>query len=218
MTATTAAAMTTVVTELSYISRACSAESPASTISAVKTFDPTTATPMPRMTRPTAALAMAARAIRAAEAAADHGRARPIADAADRLDVARLVRVVVELVAQASDVDVDGAIQDLGCLVAVDRVEELVARQDAAVRAEDRRQQTELDAGQVDDGAVVAADLVSGGVDGRGRRGGGRDRWPGPDGAWARSGRAPGRSRDGVRRRIDLTRRTSSAGENGFGR
>ena len=39
------AAMTTVVTESSYISWACSAESPASIISAVKTSAPTTATP-----------------------------------------------------------------------------------------------------------------------------------------------------------------------------
>ena len=65
-TATTDAAMTTVVTESSYMSRACSAESPASIISSVKTSAPTTATPTARMTRPTAALAIAARAIRAA--------------------------------------------------------------------------------------------------------------------------------------------------------
>ena len=138
-TATTAAAMTTVVTESSYMSRACSAESPASTISAVKMSAPTTATPMARMTSPTAALAMAARAIRPAMPARDHVPGRPIADAAHGLDVARHVRVVVELVAQAADVDVDRAIEDLGRLVAVDRVEELVARQDPAVGAEDRR-------------------------------------------------------------------------------
>ncbi len=49
------AAMTTVVTESSYISWACSAESPASTIRAVKTSAPTTATPTARITSPTAA-------------------------------------------------------------------------------------------------------------------------------------------------------------------
>ena len=40
------AAMTTVVTESSYMSRACSAESPASIIRAVNTSAPTTATPI----------------------------------------------------------------------------------------------------------------------------------------------------------------------------
>ena len=74
-TATTDAAMTTVVTESSYMSRACSAESPASIIRAVNTSAPTTATPTARITSPTAADAMAASAIRPAMPARDHVRA-----------------------------------------------------------------------------------------------------------------------------------------------
>ena len=103
------------------------------------------------MTSPTAALAMAARAIRVGDPAAAHVRAGPIADAADGLHVARRVGVVVELVAQPADVDVDRAVEDLGRLVAVDRVEQLVARQDPTVGGEDRAEEPELDAREVDD-------------------------------------------------------------------
>ena len=133
-TAMSEAVTTMVVTELSYMSRACSAESPASTIRAVKTSAPTTATPTARMTSPTAALAMAARAIRPARPrtitarSADGSRAgRAIADPTHGLDVARLVGVVIELVAQSTDVDVDRAIEDVDRLVAVHGVEQLVA-------------------------------------------------------------------------------------------
>ena len=94
------------------------------------------------------------------DAAADHRPGGPVADAPDRLHVARRVGIVVELVAQPADVDVDRAIEDVGRLVAVDRVEELVARQDAAVGGEDRREQLELDPGQVDRG-VASTDLVA---------------------------------------------------------
>ena len=41
-------------------------------------------------------------------------RGRAVADAADRGDVARLLGVVAELVAQPADVDVDRPVQDLG--------------------------------------------------------------------------------------------------------
>ena len=54
--------------------------------------------------------------------------------------------------------DVDRAVQDLGAVVAVDRVEQLVAREDAAVRGEDRLEQAELDPGQRDR-LAVAGDL-----------------------------------------------------------
>ena len=63
--------MTTVVTDSSYIARACSAESPASIISAVKMSAPTTATPTARITSPTAAEARAASAIRTGDPATD---------------------------------------------------------------------------------------------------------------------------------------------------
>ena len=42
--------------------------------------------------------------------------------------------------------DVDGPVEDVARLVAVDGVEELVAGQDAAVGGEDRGEQPELDA------------------------------------------------------------------------
>ena len=90
--------------------------------------------------------------------------------------------------------------------LAVDGVEQLVAGQDPAVRLEERLEEAELDAGQ-GDRLAVAGDLVAVEVDdqvgvaerrrGRPRRGLGR-------------GRA-------VRRRIDLTRRTSSAGRERLG-
>ena len=71
--------------------------------------------------------------------ATDHVRCGPVADAADRRDVARPVGVVTELVAQPPDVDVDGPVEHLGLVLAVDRVEQLVAAQDAAVGLEERR-------------------------------------------------------------------------------
>ena len=109
--------MTTVVTDWSYIAWAWSAESPASTIRAAKTSAPTTVTPMATMADARrAAEASAARAIRwRSRARMGIGRrGRPIADAADRGDVARLVGVVAELVAQAADVDVDRPVEDVG--------------------------------------------------------------------------------------------------------
>ena len=102
--------------------------------------------------------------------------------------------------------DVDRAVEDLGASCAVDRVEQLVAGEDAAVGGEDRLEQPELDAGQVDRPAV-AGHLVAVAVERSGRRG--------------RSGgrvAAVEASAGAARRRIDFTRRTSSAGENGLGR
>ena len=153
MTATTTAARTTVVTDSSYIAWAWSAESPASTISARKISAPTTVTPMARMPRPTAAEASAARAIRVAmprPIIGSRGPGRPVADAADRGHVARRLGVVAELVAQPADVDVDGPVEDVGLVAAVDRVEQLVAGEDAAVGLEERLEEPELDARQGD--------------------------------------------------------------------
>ena len=56
--------------------------------------------------------------------------------------------------------EVDRAVQDLGLVAAVDGIEQLVAGQDAPVRLEQGLEEPELDAGQLDDGAV-AADLVA---------------------------------------------------------
>ena len=117
-----------------------------------------------------------------------------------------MLGIVAELVAQPPDVDVDGPVEDLGLVVAVDRIEELVAGQDPAAGLEDRLEEAELDPGQRDRPARRGSPRT-----GRDRRRGRRG--PGRRGA----GRSAGRGA-AVRRRIDLTRRTSSAGENGLGR
>ena len=108
--------------------------------------------PMARMARPRAAEARAASAILAAmPRPITRSRPRgPVSDAADGRDVARHLGVVPELVAQPADVDVNGPVEDVGLVAAVDRIEELVAGQDAAVRFEDRLEEPELDPGQGD--------------------------------------------------------------------
>src|SRR3954470_5359546 len=137
--ATMTAARTTVVTDSSYIAWAWSAESPASTISWRKISAPTTVIPMARMASPSAAEASAASAILAAipRAITASRACGAVADAADGGHVPRHLRVVAELVAQAADVDVDGPVEDVGLVAAVDRVEQLVAGEHAAVGLED---------------------------------------------------------------------------------
>ena len=122
--------------------------------------------PMATMATPSAAEASAARAIRVAIPRPIMGRTvgvagrRAVADPADGRHVARVVGVVAELVAQAPDVDVDGPVQHVRLVPAVDRVEELVAGEHPAVRLEDGLEQPELDPGQGDRRAV-AGDLVA---------------------------------------------------------
>ena len=201
------------MTDWSYIAWACSAESPASTIRAVKISAPTTADADRHDDHPDRRGGDRGERDPEADPAthglgAGRGPGRAIADAADRGDVARAVGVVAELVAEAADVDVDRAVEDLGAVVAVDRIEQLVARQDAAVGLEDRLEQPELDAGQVGTGRRRGSTS---------KRSRSRTR-----SAWLRAAGAVV-AVDGVgaarrRRRIDFTRRTSSAGENGLGR
>ena len=165
--ATTTAAMTTVVTDWSYIARACSAESPALIISSVKAWPPTTTTPTTTISSPIAAAARAARAIRIGDPARAHrrrDRRGAIARAADRGDPAGSVRVVAELVPQPPDVDVDRPVEDLGLVLAPDRVEQLVAAEDAAVGLEERLEQAELDVRQLD-GPAVDRHLVAGRIE-----------------------------------------------------
>ena len=100
----------------------------------------------------------------AAVASVGRQRRRPIADAADRRDVARPLGVVAELVPQPPDVDVDRPVEDLGLVLAVDRVEQLVAGQHPAVGLEQRGQEPELDGGQRRQPAVDP-DLVALAVD-----------------------------------------------------
>ena len=133
------AARTTVVTDSSYIAWAWSAESPASTIRPRKISAPTTVTPIGQDREPDAPPRRAPRARSGWRSRAPiTGRRRPIADAADGGDVARMLGVVAELVAQAPDVDVDRPVEHLGLVAAVDRVEQLVAGQDAAVGLDER--------------------------------------------------------------------------------
>ena len=102
--------------------------------------------------------------------------------------------------------DVDRPIEDLGLVLAVDRVEQLVAGQDAAVGLEQRGEQPELDRGQ-GHRPVADADLVAFAVEDEVAV---ADRLAGRSPRVAAS--APARSR------IRWTRRTSSAGEKGLGR
>ena len=209
--ATATAAIRTTVTDRSYMARACVASSPASTMSAVNTSAPTTATPIARIASPTPADASAASAMRTAiprpisDPPIRIQPCRAIADAPDGRHVARRLRVVVELVAEAADVDIDGPVQDLRLVRAVHGIEELVATEDASFGGQDRLEQSELDVGQRDR-LAVAGHLVTVAIDGqvavhdRGRIA------------------TPSVGVGTLRRRIDFTRSTSSAGENGFGR
>ena len=73
---------------------------------------------------------------------------RPVAGAADGRDVARRVGIVAELLAQPLHVDVDGPVGDVALGVAVERVEQPVAAQHAAVRLEQHLEQPELERAQ----------------------------------------------------------------------
>ena len=129
------------MTDSSYIAWAWSAESPASTISAAEDLGPDDGHADGQDREPDAPpTTSAASAIRVAIPRPDQpvARARPVADAADGGDVARTLGVVAELVAQPPDVDVDGPVEDLGLVLAVDRIEQLVAGQDAAVGLDQR--------------------------------------------------------------------------------
>ena len=68
------------------------------------------------------------------DAATHHARRRPVADPADGGHVSRRVGIVAKFVAQPADMDVDGPVEDLGLVRTVDRIEELVAGEDAAAR------------------------------------------------------------------------------------
>src|SRR6478752_10537772 len=164
--ATTTAARTTVVTDSSYIFWAWSAESPASTMSWRKISRPTTVMPMARIVSPSAAEASAASAIRVAMPRPITGSCPgcAIPDAADRRDIARHLGVVAEFVAQPADVDVDGPVEDVRLVSPVDRVEQLIAGEDAAIGFEDRLEKSELDPGRRDRRAR-AGDVVAVGIE-----------------------------------------------------
>src|SRR4051794_28871970 len=75
------------------------------------------------------------------------GPGEHVADAAHRLDVARLLRVELELGAQLGDVDVDRAVEGLE-LFALERVEEVLAREHAAGGAREQAEELELEVGE----------------------------------------------------------------------
>src|SRR5215831_17256450 len=70
-----------------------------------------------------------------------------VADAAHRLDVARRFRVRLQLGPELGDVDVDGAIEGL-VVGALERVQELLAGQDAPGRPREGGQQLEFVTGE----------------------------------------------------------------------
>ena len=88
--------------------------------------------------------AAAVPASRLAHALGSAAVARTVAHAADGHDVARLLGVVAELVAQPADVDVDGAVEDVALARAVDGIEQLVARERPPVGGHERHQEPEL--------------------------------------------------------------------------
>ena len=96
-----------------------------------------------------------------------------------------MISVVAELVAKAADVDVDRPVEHVSLVRAVDRVEELVAAQDAAVRLEERDEKPELDPGKRD-GHTVAGHFEAVAIDDEvgvaeeGERGGGTGRRSAP--------------------------------------
>ena len=152
------------MTDSSYIAWAWSADSPASTISAAEDLGADHGHADGQDQQPGARRDERRQRDPGGDPATDHGGATRIADAADRGDVAGMLGVVAELVAQPADVDVDGPVEDLGLVVAVDGIEQLVAGQHPAVGLEEAGQEPELDPGQGDRHAV-AGDLVAVEVD-----------------------------------------------------
>ena len=132
-----------------------------------------------------------------------HGHRGPVAGAAHRRDVARLGRVVAQLLAQAPDVLVDRAVEDVALARAVDRVEQLVAGEDPAAALHEGGQQPQLERAQ--------HRLASRRPSPRGGRGRARGR------PW-RARCRPARRRAPSAAGSCATRTTSSAGENGLGR
>ena len=218
---TTAATRSTTVTLSSNMARAWSAVSPAASMSDSKRSPPTRTTPIATIPSATATTTSDAASIRlpmprtlmrvrpagrSPELQPLDRAGRPVADAPDGGDVARGVRVVAELLAEPlrrrrrrpDRVTSPSA-------VAVERVEQLVAAEDAAVRLEERLEQAELERAQ---GDLAPAHASPGG--------GSRSSSRSPQDRSVAAG-SSSRARS-VRRRIVRTRATSSAGENGFGR
>src|SRR5439155_23479771 len=72
------------------------------------------------------------------------GHHRPIAGAPDRRDVTGPLGSVAELVAKPADVDVDRAVEGLGRVVAIERVEQGVAREDPPLGLDERDEEAQL--------------------------------------------------------------------------
>jgi hypothetical protein len=79
-----------------------------------------------------------------------------------RADERRLVGAILDLAAQPEDLDVDRAVVDV--VVQAARLEQLVAREDAPGRLEERHQQRVLAVGELDVATVGRAQLAGAGV------------------------------------------------------
>src|SRR5262249_9120870 len=90
----------------------------------------------------------------AAKTCSDLGVAEAITDAAHRKKVLRIFGIVLDLFAQMADVDVDRARVTVG-RIAPDPCEQHVAREHATWGSCERREDLELDVGQL---SLVAAD------------------------------------------------------------
>ena len=122
---------------------------------------PTSITPTARIPTASSTHAIAASANRPATLPRNRpiirsgpGTSRPVPDAAHRRDVARLFGAVAELVAEPPDVRIDRPIQDVALAEAVERVQQLFAREHPAVGLEERGQQPELGGRQGHDVSV----------------------------------------------------------------
>ena len=188
----------------------------------VKASPPMTVTPTATIATPTMTETTAASAIRNAMppsgmATLCGGRARvgvrerrcAVAHSANRRHEPRPIRLVTQLVAEAAYVRVDRAVQRFGLAEAVQRIEELVAAEHAAVGAGEHGEEAEFGRGEGDglarDRYLVTVEVhqqvaVTQHLGGSGRGTG-----------------CPGRRIIGRAFRTRLTRRNSSAGENGFG-
>src|SRR5712691_6899877 len=174
-TAMTDVATTTQTTVSANMAWLESALSPCLVMRSAKLRPPITTTPTARIAIASPATTNAARAIRAAMppvrlviTARSRGsrgarsrrvggchvfcgrrsRRGPIAHAANGCHVARPFRVVAELFAQPTDMNVDRAIEHFGLVVAVHRVEKLIASEHPPVGLEEGDEQAELDGGQ----------------------------------------------------------------------
>ena len=151
------------------------------------------------LTIPAAALVAARPTGRSRRSSSSSGRLQAVPDAVARLDERVRGGDPVDLVAQAADEDVDGAVA-MGLAAAPDRLQQLVAGGDAALAERELVEQPELRGGQVD---VLAVDVRLAPPAGRSEAPRSRAAHPAPGPGTAR----PGARRTGRARRAPSWRR-----------